>query len=112
MNFFFFIKVKTDSLGRMDTEDLKRAIKDARSKGFVPFFVNATAGTTILGAFDPIEKIAAVCREEKLWLHVDVRIRIEFQQKTFCTGSLTMFVCCRRLLWAVRCCCQANTATD
>jgi len=30
-----------------------------------------TAGTTVLGAFDPIEPIAALCASEGLWLHVD-----------------------------------------
>ena len=56
----------------MDPNDLNRAIKDSKSQGFLPFFVNATSGTTVFGAFDPIDEIAAVCQEEKLWLHVDV----------------------------------------
>ncbi|XP_015110026.1 cysteine sulfinic acid decarboxylase [Diachasma alloeum] len=63
--------VKTDSFGRMDPEDLRRAVKEAREKGFVPFFVNATAGTTVLGSIDPLEEIAGICEEEELWLHVD-----------------------------------------
>ena len=33
--------------------------------------VNATAGTTVLGAFDPIDAIADVCDDHLLWLHVD-----------------------------------------
>jgi glutamate/tyrosine decarboxylase-like PLP-dependent enzyme len=64
--------VKSDELGRMDVADLKAKIAEARKKGCVPFFVNATAGTTVLAAFDPLEEIADVCQEEKLWLHVDV----------------------------------------
>ena len=37
----------------------------------VPFFVGTTAGTTVLGAFDPFEEIAAICKKHKVWMHVD-----------------------------------------
>ncbi|KAK7886818.1 hypothetical protein WMY93_026439 [Mugilogobius chulae] len=30
-----------------------------------------STGTTVLGAFDPIEQIAAICEKYGLWLHVD-----------------------------------------
>lgn len=33
--------------------------------------VSATAGTTVLGAFDPLEKIADLCQKYNLWMHVD-----------------------------------------
>ncbi|OAD51941.1 Glutamate decarboxylase 1 [Eufriesea mexicana] len=64
-------KVKCDELGRMRPDDLKAGIAKARRQGHLPFFVNATCGTTVLGAFDPLPEIAAICREEDLWLHVD-----------------------------------------
>lgn len=41
-------------------------------QGAVPFLVSATSGTTVLGAFDPLEAIADVCQRHGLWLHVDV----------------------------------------
>lgn len=64
-------EVKTDDRDRMVPEELKRAIAEARADGRLPFFVNATAGTTVLGAFDPLPEIAAICKAENLWLHVD-----------------------------------------
>ena len=38
----------------------------------MPYMVVATAGTTVLGVFDPLEDIADVCDRHGLWLHVDV----------------------------------------
>ncbi|XP_033342676.2 cysteine sulfinic acid decarboxylase [Megalopta genalis] len=64
-------KVETDELGRMRPDKLSSAIAEARKQGNVPFFVNATCGTTVLGSFDPLPEIAAICKKEDLWLHVD-----------------------------------------
>jgi sulfinoalanine decarboxylase/sulfinoalanine decarboxylase/aspartate 1-decarboxylase len=41
------------------------------NNGFVPAYINATAGTTVLGAFDPIDEIADISERYKIWLHVD-----------------------------------------
>lgn len=66
------VAVATDAQGRMVPEALQEAVTKARRAGKEPFMVNATAGTTVLGAFDPLEKLADVCEREGLWLHVDV----------------------------------------
>lgn len=63
--------VPCDSEGRMIPAELEIAIEDELAKGSVPFFVNLTAGTTVLGAFDPIPPVADICEKYQLWLHVD-----------------------------------------
>jgi glutamate/tyrosine decarboxylase-like PLP-dependent enzyme len=57
--------------GRMDVDALARLIDEDRARGARPMLVNATAGTTVRGAFDPLRAIAAVTRERGVWLHVD-----------------------------------------
>jgi len=52
--------------------DLEEKIRKSLSEGGCPFLVAATAGTTVLGAFDPIDDVANVCEKYKLWFHVDV----------------------------------------
>uniref|UniRef100_A0A7N8YID6 Glutamate decarboxylase like 1 n=1 Tax=Mastacembelus armatus TaxID=205130 RepID=A0A7N8YID6_9TELE len=63
--------VPSDKRGKMIPSALEDQIKRAKSEGAVPFMVNATAGTTVLGAFDPIDEIADICEKYDLWLHVD-----------------------------------------
>ncbi len=64
-------KIKTDSAGRMNPEELDMAVEESLGRGKRPFFVGVTAGTTVKGAFDPIEKVAGIARRHDLWLHVD-----------------------------------------
>ena len=63
--------IKSDYLGRMDLDDLMAEIKKDLLEGNHPFYINATAGTTVLGAFDPIDEISKVAKKYNLWLHTD-----------------------------------------
>tara|TARA_A100000171_G_scaffold52989_1_gene75065 strand:+ start:863 stop:2254 length:1392 start_codon:yes stop_codon:yes gene_type:complete len=63
--------VATDAFGKMIPEALDILIKKDIEDGNHPFFVNATAGTTVLGAFDPIEPLSEICKKHSIWLHVD-----------------------------------------
>lgn len=65
------IQVETDEAGRMLPEDLEQKIEDSRAAGLRPFFVGATAGTTVKGAYDPCERIVPLARRHGLWFHVD-----------------------------------------
>ncbi|WP_400076868.1 pyridoxal phosphate-dependent decarboxylase family protein [Winogradskyella sp. R77965] len=63
--------VNTNGNGEMLADHLDELVQKDLNDGFEPFFVNATAGTTVLGAFDDIELISKVCKKYQLWLHVD-----------------------------------------
>lgn len=65
------VLVESDELGRMKPEDLQAKMALAVGQNQFPLLVAATAGTTVLGAFDPIDKLAQVCSQYKTWLHVD-----------------------------------------
>merc|ERR1712156_1389304 len=65
------VKVLTDSGGRMIPDELDKALDNVKAGGRVPFFVNATSGSTVLGAYDDLEALAEVCSKHKVWLHVD-----------------------------------------
>ncbi|PGH18898.1 hypothetical protein AJ80_04316 [Polytolypa hystricis UAMH7299] len=63
--------VPVDAQGRLIPSSLEELIEKAKSEGKTPFYVNATAGTTVLGSFDPFAEIAAICQKYKLWFHID-----------------------------------------
>lgn len=63
--------IPADSKGQMIPEKLEAQIIVDINEGFIPTYVNATAGTTVLGAFDPIDKIADITEKYQIWLHVD-----------------------------------------
>ena len=65
------IKVACDEQGRMRPDRLLEELDFARREGLVPLCIVATAGTTVRGAFDPIDELADIAHREGLWLHVD-----------------------------------------
>ena len=65
------VRIESDSLGRMVPEKLEEAMNRSRLAGRTPFFVAATAGTTVLGAFDPVREIADIAKRHGAWLHID-----------------------------------------
>lgn len=64
------IKIETFN-GRMVPDALEQAIFKCKSLGQVPLIVIATCGTTVTGAFDPLEEIANICERHNVWLHAD-----------------------------------------
>ncbi len=63
--------VASDADFRLDVAALKAMIAEDRAAGFRPACVIATAGTTNTGSIDDLAAIAALCKCEGIWLHVD-----------------------------------------
>ena len=61
----------TDASFRLEPAVLDAALEADRARGLRPLFVVANAGATNTGAIDPLVEIAAVCRAQGVWLHVD-----------------------------------------
>src|SRR5262249_46229216 len=63
--------IGTDQCHRLDVAALRGQIAADREAGSKPFLVVASAGTVDIGAIDDLVALAALCREEKIWFHVD-----------------------------------------
>lgn len=63
--------IPSNDKGEMLSNALETQIIQDKQNGMLPFFVNATAGTTVLGAFDDVKAISAICKIHNLWLHLD-----------------------------------------
>jgi aromatic-L-amino-acid decarboxylase len=64
-------RVPSDNEFRMEISTLRRMIAQDREEAFRPLAVVATVGTTSSASVDPIPEIAKICREGKMWLHID-----------------------------------------
>jgi aromatic-L-amino-acid/L-tryptophan decarboxylase len=63
--------IETGATLQMDVAALKEAIERDVAAGRTPFLVVGTAGSVSTGVCDPLSEIAAVCREKRIWFHVD-----------------------------------------
>jgi aromatic-L-amino-acid decarboxylase len=64
-------EVPVDAIFAMRPDSLATMIAQDRAAGRLPCAVVATLGSTATTAIDPLAKIAAIARDEGLWLHVD-----------------------------------------
>jgi aromatic-L-amino-acid decarboxylase len=56
----------------MDLEKLRELLQQDKQKGFIPFFIGATIGTTSSTAIDPLREIVEI--KGDMWLHVDAAL--------------------------------------
>jgi aromatic-L-amino-acid decarboxylase len=63
--------VAIDERFRIDPSDLEKQISDDKAAGLNPFLVVASAGTTDVGAIDPLAEIGEIAKRHNLWYHVD-----------------------------------------
>lgn len=64
-------RLPVDPAFRLERGALAAAVAADRARGIVPFLVVGTAGTVDVGAIDDLASLAAFCRDEGLWFHVD-----------------------------------------
>ena len=65
------VAVDVDDAQRMDLASLELEIARAQRRGHRPIAVVASAGSTAVGAIDPLDAIADICALHNLWMHVD-----------------------------------------
>jgi len=63
--------IETDDRQRICLDTLKKQVEEDRRAGCLPFLVVGTAGTVSTGAIDPLRDLAAFCKEQQIWFHVD-----------------------------------------
>jgi aromatic-L-amino-acid decarboxylase len=64
-------RVPCDAEFQMDVSALRDMIARDLRKQFRPLAAIATVGTTSTASVDPVPEIAKICREHKMWLHID-----------------------------------------
>ena len=65
------IKVPVDDRGRMRIDALESLLQQHQQQGHQPFFVCATLGTTVRGAYDPLPPLLELKKQYDFWLHGD-----------------------------------------
>ncbi len=68
------VRVASDSRGRLDVAALDTVLDDLVSRNLVVIALVGTAGTTDLGAIDPLWDIAERARHLGTWFHVDAAV--------------------------------------
>jgi aromatic-L-amino-acid decarboxylase len=81
-------EIEVDDKFRMRHTRLKEQINADQDAGLIPFLLIGSAGTTDVGAIDPLNKMAEICEQNNLWFHIDAAyggffMLVENQKKKF-----------------------------
>lgn len=64
-------RVKLDDRYRIDAKELDKQVRADKAKKLNPFLIIAAAGTTDVGAVDPLHDIGIIAKKTGCWFHVD-----------------------------------------
>ena len=64
-------RVPSDAEFRLEVAALRAMVERDVAEKFKPLAVVATVGTTSTANVDPVPEIAKICREHRMWLHID-----------------------------------------
>ncbi|MDQ3879430.1 MAG: aminotransferase class V-fold PLP-dependent enzyme, partial [Actinomycetota bacterium] len=64
-------KIETDARFHIRTDVLRKTIERDIAEGHTPVCVAGAAGATSTGIVDPLDELADIAREFKIWFHVD-----------------------------------------
>lgn len=65
------VKLPIDAKRQIRPEMIESTLDAAKARGLDVFCIVAAAGTTSIGAIDPLDEIADVAHRRKIWMHVD-----------------------------------------
>ena len=63
--------IPLDEKFRIIPEEMEKAIKKDKKNGLRPWMIIASAGTTDVGAIDPLDTLGDIAKRNKLWFHID-----------------------------------------
>lgn len=66
---FRFIEMNEEY--QMKVDQLAEQLKKDKADGYEPFMIIGNAGSTDVGAVDPLNELAQIAEEENVWFHVD-----------------------------------------
>ncbi|KAK6464645.1 glutamate decarboxylase 2 [Scheffersomyces coipomensis] len=64
-------KVDISDDGSMNIDSLQETINRTIKEGYTPLYINATAGTTVFGSYDPFEAISKIAHKHNIYFHID-----------------------------------------